>query len=280
MRLRLTSTFLFALTFFSFAHSAGAKTWTVQVGGTMTSGGGYGGGYTTAVLTYSPAQVTINVGDSVTFRNLGGAAHNVHADDNSFRCANGCDGVGMGDGTPSSADWTATVTFTKAGTVSYYCDNHKTMGMTGSIVVNATAPPPITINGTTSGAWYNPEQSGQGFLIQTYDPNVFVAIWFVFTPDGNPQWVYGQGTFDSTSNVTTIPAAIYSGAKFPPNYNADDRVQTSWGNLTFTFTDCNTATVSWASTAPGYGTLDANNNYSGNMTLTRLAGISGYACTP
>jgi len=151
--------------------------------------------------------------------------------------------------------------------------------MSGSIVVNAAAPP-VTINGKTSGAWYNPQQSGQGFLIQTYDPNVFVAIWFVFTPDGAPQWVYGQGTFDSTSNTTTIPAAIYSGAKFPPNYVADDRVQTLWGNMTFTFTDCNNGTVSWSSTIPNYGTLDSSNNYSGSMSITRLAGISGYPCTP
>ena len=66
----------------------------VSVGGAMTSGGGgyYGGGTTTPVLMFDPPDVTINVGDTVTFTNLGGVAisHNVHADDDSFRCANGC----------------------------------------------------------------------------------------------------------------------------------------------------------------------------------------------
>src|SRR5215469_8946656 len=86
-------------------HKVDAKTWVVQVGGTSDNGGyGYGG---TAILAFSPSQLTITAGDSVTFQNLGGAAHNVHADDNSFRCANGCDGQG-GDGTPSSANWSFT----------------------------------------------------------------------------------------------------------------------------------------------------------------------------
>ena len=220
---------------------------------------------------FSPKTLTINAGDTVMFKN-GTGFHNVVADDNSFT-----------NGSPSSSAWTFSRTFNTAGTVPFYCSEHGGpggIGMSGVITVKSAAPPPVTINGKTSGAWYNPQQSGQGFLIQTYDPNVFVAIWFVFTPDGAPQWVYGQGTFDSTSNTTTIPAAIYSGAKFPPNYVADDRVQTLWGNMTFTFTDCNNGTVSWSSTIPNYGTLDSSNNYSGSMSITRLAGISGYPCTP
>src|SRR5262249_28350154 len=66
-----------------------AKVWNVSVGGVTSSGGGdgYGGGYDNPVLAFAPAQLTINAGDSVTFSNLGGAQHNVHADDNSFRCA-------------------------------------------------------------------------------------------------------------------------------------------------------------------------------------------------
>src|SRR4051794_10367020 len=78
-----------------------AKTITVQVGGsTMSGGDGYGyGGTTTPTLVFDPPNQTVNVGDTITWVNLGGAQHNVHADDNSFRCANGCDGNG-GNGTP------------------------------------------------------------------------------------------------------------------------------------------------------------------------------------
>src|SRR5882724_6734 len=116
-----------------------AKTVLVHVGGATTSNGGYyGGTYTTPVLAFAPTPLTINVGDTVTFTNLGGisVAHNIHADDGSFRCANGCDGDGNGgNGNPASNKWSASVTFTKVGTVNYHCDIHVSMGMVGSIIV-------------------------------------------------------------------------------------------------------------------------------------------------
>jgi plastocyanin len=91
---------------------------------------------------FVPQSLTINVGDTVTFVNKGGQ-HNVVADDNSFRCAMGCDGDGHGgSGTPSSAPWTATVTFSTVGDVGYYCEIHGQpgAGMFGTIHVNATTP--------------------------------------------------------------------------------------------------------------------------------------------
>ncbi|MDE2256229.1 MAG: hypothetical protein KGK05_00515, partial [Xanthomonadaceae bacterium] len=167
-------------------QSASANTWVVQVGGT-TSGGGYGGYGNSPILAFSPTPLTITAGDSVTFQNLGGAAHNVHADDNSFRCASGCDGQG-GNGDPSAANWSFTLTFNTPGTINYHCDNHASMGMIGSIVVNAAAPPPITLGGYLSGNWYNPNQGGHGFQLEftnfatggtTFN---MLAIWFVYTP--------------------------------------------------------------------------------------------------
>jgi plastocyanin len=54
---------------------------------------------------FTPSPLNITVGDSVQFyqyaENFFTGAHNVVADDGSFRCARGCDGEG-GDGTPVS----------------------------------------------------------------------------------------------------------------------------------------------------------------------------------
>jgi plastocyanin len=91
---------------------------------------------------FTPQTLTITVGDTVTFVNKGGE-HNVVADDNSFICAMGCDGDGHGgSGKPSSAPWTATVTFSTVGDVGYYCEIHGQPGggMFGTIHVNATTP--------------------------------------------------------------------------------------------------------------------------------------------
>jgi plastocyanin len=93
-------------------------------------------------LSYSPATLTIAVGDTVKFTNRGGL-HNVKANDNSFRCAHGCDGDGQGgNGAASSEIWHANVTFDTAGTIGYYCETHgtPTTGMRGTIIVEPTTP--------------------------------------------------------------------------------------------------------------------------------------------
>jgi len=85
--------------------------------------------------TFTPENVTINVGDTVTWTNNGGL-HNVEATDGSFRCANGCDGDGMGgDGSPATNGWTASVTFDDPGLVSYFCIVHLGIGMSGTVNV-------------------------------------------------------------------------------------------------------------------------------------------------
>ena len=229
---------------------------------------------------FSGTPLTINAGDSITFKNSGGGDHNVVANDHSFRCANGCDGAG-GNGNPSTANWSFTRTFDTPGTIGYYCEVHgaPNLGMHGSIIVNAVTPPPptITIGGYMSGNWYNSGQGGQGFQIEAATNNNMVVIWFVFAPEdpANPSasqqnWIYAQGAYDTTKNTVTLPAVILTGAKFPPNFNSADVTQTPWGSLTFTFSDCNTGTVSWAPTLAGYP--------AGSLPITRLTQIDGTTC--
>ena len=88
--------------------------------------------------TFSPSNLTIEMGDTVTFVNAGGF-HNVAASNGSFRCAEGCDGQG-GNGDPSSSAWSATVTFNNVGTVDYVCEVHAGLGMAGTIVVQQGDP--------------------------------------------------------------------------------------------------------------------------------------------
>ena len=88
---------------------------------------------------FQPANLTIQVGDRVIWRNFG-MSHNVNAVSGPtlFRCANGCDGQG-GNGTPASNSWTFSITFNQAGTIQYQCDVHGSVsgnfGMIGSITV-------------------------------------------------------------------------------------------------------------------------------------------------
>jgi plastocyanin len=79
---------------------------------------------------FSPREIVVLPGDTVTWENRGGGSHNVVADDGSFRCAQGCDGEG-GDGSAAPGPWRSTRTFTEIGPVGYFCDVHGTAGGTG-----------------------------------------------------------------------------------------------------------------------------------------------------
>jgi plastocyanin len=110
--------------------------------------------------TFSPSTLTIQEGDSVRWMNSEMGFHNVVADDDSFRCAEGCDGDGMGgNGNASGSLWTFTLPFDNAGTVAYYCEIHGGpggSGMSGTITVEA-APPACTPDLVVTG---NPIPSG------------------------------------------------------------------------------------------------------------------------
>lgn len=88
-------------------------------------------------FSFTPANLTIQVGDTVTWTNEGGT-HNVSADDGSFRCADGCDSTG-GNGDPAPAGWSFTLTFDEpAELIGYHCEPHGApggVGMAGSITV-------------------------------------------------------------------------------------------------------------------------------------------------
>ncbi len=70
---------------------------------------------------FSPEDLTINVGDTVTWTNDDDSPHTVTADDDQFNSGN------MGEG----ATWS--YTFTEAGTYDYHCNYHGSM--TGSVTV-------------------------------------------------------------------------------------------------------------------------------------------------
>jgi plastocyanin len=245
-------------------------------------------------LTFTPSSLTINAGDTITFKNAGGF-HNVVTSNGSgsVRCAAGCDGHG-GNGAPSEANWSATVAFNTAGTFGYHCEIHVSDGMVGTVTVNAVAPPPppppppptINVGGYLSGNWFMPNQGGgQGFQLEfTNSNNDMLAIWFAYTPagsaanDGSGQnWIYAQGAYDTTKNTVTLPAILLAGARFPPNFHPADvhRVPSdasTWGTITFTFSDCNTGTVSWHSTLAGYD--QANDTPVAIQRLTQIAGTT------
>jgi plastocyanin len=88
---------------------------------------------------FKPASATVTVGDTVTWRNDGKAPHEVSSS-----------AFGSGNVDPGKAySWKAS----KAGTFSYVCRYHESLGMKGTLVVRAasTGAAPVTGHPDTGG---------------------------------------------------------------------------------------------------------------------------------
>ncbi len=222
-----------------------------------------------AGLVFTPRDLQIRTGDTVTFTNAGGF-HNVVSQAAGFRCAQGCDGQG-GNGNSSTALWSVTITFNTPGTFDIYCEPHGSpgVGMAGTIRVTQAAT--NTIDATYTGAWFDPAQSGHGLLLEVLPNNQLLAWWFTFSPTGQQAWFGGVGPI--TGNTATIAVAQTQGGRFIPNFNPSQITNPPWGTLNFTFTSCSSGRVDFASNAAaGFGT--------GTMQLTRLTVPAGITCPP
>jgi plastocyanin len=104
-------------------------------------------------MTFTPADLTINVGDTVRWENQGGGFHNVVADDGSFT-----------NGSASSSAWTYDKVFTTVGNFRYYCVIHGNVGGVGMSGI-------IRVNSST-GVKDNVSQPDR-FLVEQNYPNPF-----------------------------------------------------------------------------------------------------------
>jgi plastocyanin len=224
------------------------------------------------IYKFQPDDLTINVGDTVTFRSTGGALgpHNVHADDDSFRCSFGCDGDGHnGNGNPHLF-WEVHLPFNHVGTITYRCDPHAAMGMRGVIrvVQGSGTPANVPITPAFTGAWYDPGQAGHGLFLEVLPDNRLLAWWFTFTPEGEQAWFGNVGVIEG--DHATVSALRTVGGRWIPNFDPGAVTQPVWGTLTFSFTDCNHGRVDFASVDASFG--------EGHMDLTRLTQPAGVAC--
>ncbi len=116
-------------------------------------------------FSYSPASVTVSVGDTVTWTNSDAQAHTATADDASWDTGN----IGGSGGTGA-------VTFATAGTFPYHCNIHPQM--TGTVTVEAaaatTAPGP---GATTPPTDTPPEETDRGSLGGWLAVLIVVVAW-------------------------------------------------------------------------------------------------------
>ncbi|HET7842515.1 MAG TPA: hypothetical protein VFL14_00070, partial [Xanthomonadales bacterium] len=136
----------------------------------------------------------------------------------------------------------------------------------------------LEVNGYTTGSYFDPARSGEGLFWEVAElPNgnrfAFFA-WFTYAPDGRPTWIIGNVDVPVGVRTIQIPAFHFSGGGFAGAFNPANIVSRPWGNVSFTFRDCNNLTLQYTSTHN-----DANvPTGSGLRQWQRLSSINGFAC--
>jgi hypothetical protein len=131
------------------------------------------------------------------------------------------------------------------------------------------AVPTYAIGPEVAGAFYDPAQSGQGFLIEPLvsDGVESLAVtWYTYL-DGQQRWMVGVGPV--TGGRARIPLSLTRGGGFPPAHVPAQLDVVSWGELQLEFTDADRATATWQSALPGFG--------NGSMPLSRLTRLAAPA---
>lgn len=113
-----------------------------------------------AGYSWNPKNVTIQVGDTVTWTTDGVLPHNVCVQ-KPGTTGTTCDEFRNGDPSTSWSSYTNSHTFTTPGTYTFYCETHKSFGMVGTITVGGGSTG--TGTGTGTDTTTTPTQP------QTYD---------------------------------------------------------------------------------------------------------------
>jgi len=114
-----------------------------------------------------------------------------------------------------------------------------------------------------SGAWFNPDSAGEGFIVEVIEDGRGVVYWFTYTADGSGQqtWLTADAHFEG--NTLRLDMLQPVGATYGPLFNRDAIVLEDWGQLTLEFSDPDSATARYDSHLSDYG--------AGEFTLERLA---------
>ena len=165
-----------------------AKDVPAQAGGNTVDATETGGG---SNFVFQPATITIQTGQSVTFKNTGQVPHTATADDGSY------------DKTPLNAgDSFTTPVFKTAGTFTYKCSFHASLGMVGKIIVTAASVPGGVSTTPTSTASASPSAAASPSPTLTGDAR------FGISPTPTPTAPPSQKYFPKIAGAVVVLALL------------------------------------------------------------------------
>ncbi|MEE4304426.1 MAG: hypothetical protein V2J19_09745 [Wenzhouxiangella sp.] len=127
-----------------------------------------------------------------------------------------------------------------------------------------------------SGAWYNPDRSGEGFIVEALPDDRAVVYWFTYRPDqsGHQAWIMGSSEFETPIIGTPPPDHPVAfvdfeemlqpvGTAHGPDFDSSEIDHIDWGSLRLEFFEDGSGRVSWDSELAEFG--------SGDYAIERLA---------
>ncbi|MDR3389993.1 MAG: hypothetical protein P4L92_23395 [Rudaea sp.] len=181
---------------------------------------------------------------------------------------------------PTSPATSASVDYNQAFTLSI-----ENQGGGSPLVINVPAYVPPTnplmeISGYLSTNWSNPNQTGEGMVVQVYDngdqkTRTLSFAWFTFDDQNLPFWLYGQASLNIGDTSVTAQTIYLKGGTFAYNGNVLFPVPSNpWGTVTFTFPDCGHMNIAYN------GDASAVNGPKGNASaqFVRVADVANLGC--
>lgn len=121
-----------------------------------------------------------------------------------------------------------------------------------------------------SSAWYDPSHNGEGWFLEELGDGRVNMYWFTYDATGQQAWMTGVGT-RSGNIVEFSEVFIVTGPVFGQGFDTNEVVLTDWGEMTFTLSNCNQATIDYVSVLPDFG--------SGQLAPVRLTELDGVNCS-
>ena len=87
-----------------------------------------------------------------------------------------------------------------------------------------------------SGTWYDPERSGEGFMIDVARDGVVAVSFYTYDTQGRQMWIIGAGTVNG--NGFEIDFELTDGTVYGSAFNPLDVNRYPWGTGKFTFSSC------------------------------------------
>lgn len=128
-------------------------------------------------------------------------------------------------------------------------------------------------NQSFSGAWYDPERDGEGFVVEVLEDGRGLVYWFTYRPDDSRHqaWMIGDGEFSGqTLQIDNLIRP--TGGRWGDNFDAGAVDLNHWGTLTLEFFDNGSGHVSWNSVDEGFGSGDHPIK---RLSIPRLAECEG-----